>query len=285
MKALSFVAVHESVILKQAKTGGAAKCATSATCSRGWNWQFSGEASEFAEAFHFCASGHGAVLLHHGAHLHVLLNDGVDVLHRGAAAGGDALAALAVDQIVIAAFGIGHGVDYGFNLLKATFVNLGVLGNILQRADFGEHVHELFERAHFADLAKLIAKIFQREFFFAELAFELERGFLVNGLLGAFDERHDVAHTENARDDALGIETFEGVVFFAKADELYGGAGNFGDGKRRAAASVAVKFGENDAGEAEALVEFAGGADRVLTDHGVGDEEKFAWLQLFLEMG
>ena len=46
----SFVAVQESVILNQAKTGAAAKCATSATCNRGWNWQFSGEASEFAEA-------------------------------------------------------------------------------------------------------------------------------------------------------------------------------------------------------------------------------------------
>ena len=158
------------------------------------------------------------------------------------------------------------------------------LGIFCERADFGKHVHELFERAHFADLAKLIAKIFEREFFFAELAFELERGFLVNGLLGAFDQRHDVAHAENARDDALGIETFERVVFFAEADELYGRAGNFADGKRRAAAGVAVKLGENDAGEAEALVKFSGGADRVLTDHGVGDEENFAGLQFFLEM-
>ena len=117
-----------------------------------------------------------------------------------------------------------------------------------QRADFREHVHELFERAHFANLPKLIAEIFQREFFFAELALQLHRGFFVDGLLGAFDERHDVAHTENARDDSFGIEAFEGVVFFAEADELYGRAGNLGDGERRAAAGVAIKLGENDAG-------------------------------------
>ena len=39
------------------------------------------EAGEFAEAFHFAACGEGAVLLHHGAHLQVLLEDLIDVLH------------------------------------------------------------------------------------------------------------------------------------------------------------------------------------------------------------
>src|SRR5450755_532876 len=76
----------------------------------------SGHAGEFAEAFHFGAGGHGAVLLHHLAHLHVLLYYGVDVLDGGAASGGDAFAAFAVDYVMVAALLIGHGVDDRFDL-------------------------------------------------------------------------------------------------------------------------------------------------------------------------
>ena len=59
-----------------------------------------------------------------------------------------------------------------------------------------------------------------------------------------------------------GIEAFERVVFFAEADKFYRRAGDFADGERRAAAGVAIELGENDAGEAEALVKFAGGTAR-----------------------
>src|SRR4030095_3521374 len=103
-------------------------------------------------------------------------------------------------------------------------------------------------------------------------------------LLGAFDERKDVAHAENARNDSLRVKAFESVVFFPQADEFYGRAADFADGKRRAAACVAVKFGEDDAGEPEALVKCTGGANSVLTDHGVSDEENLARLQFLLEM-
>ncbi len=80
-----------------------------------------------------------------------------------------------------------------------------------------------------------------------------------------------------------GIKAFQGVVFFAQAYELYRRAGHFADGKRRAAARVAVELGENDAGEAEAFVKFAGGTDRVLPNHGVGDEQHFAGLQFLFQ--
>jgi len=36
-----------------------------------------------------------------------------------------------------------------------------------------------------------------------------------------FDERHEVAHAKHG-DDALGIKTFQGVVFFREADKLTG---------------------------------------------------------------
>ena len=77
----------------------------------------------------------------------------------------------------------------------------------------------------------------------------------VEGGLGLFDERHHVAHAEDAADDAVGMEGLEGVGLFADADELDGLAGDVADGERRAAAGVAVHLGEDDAGEAEARVE------------------------------
>src|SRR5260370_23923686 len=70
------------------------------------------QTAEFAEAFHFCTGGHGAVLLHHGAHLQVLLDDRVDVLHGRAAALGDALAAFAVNYVLVAAPLVCHRADY-----------------------------------------------------------------------------------------------------------------------------------------------------------------------------
>ena len=69
------------------------------------------------------------------------------------------------------------------------------------------------------------------------------------------------------------MEGLEGVRLFAGADELDGLAGDVANGERRAAAGVAVHLGEDDAGEAEALVEVLRRVDGVLAGHGVGDEE------------
>ena len=71
------------------------------------------------------------------------------------------------------------------------------------------------------------------------------------------------------------MEGFKRVVLFAHADELDGLSGDLANGKRRAAASVAVHFGEHNAGERKLLVELVGGVDRVLSGHGVGDEQDF----------
>ena len=61
--------------------------------------------------------------------------------------------------------------------------------------------------------------------------------------------------------------------FFAGADELDGLAGDVANGDGRAAAGVAVHLGEDDAGEAEALMKVLRRVDGVLAGHGVGDEE------------
>ncbi len=68
------------------------------------------------------------------------------------------------------------------------------------------------------------------------------------------------------------MEGLERVIFFANADELDRLAGDLADGERRAAASIAVHFGEDDAGECELLVEFVGRFDGVLSCHRVSDK-------------
>ena len=99
-------------------------------------------------------------------------------------------------------------------------------------------------------------------------------------MLGALDQAEHVAHAEDAGDDAVGIERLKRVVFLAQPHELHGRPSDFADGERRPAARVAVELGEHNSGEAEPAVEFAGGAHRVLADHGVGDEQDFGGLQL-----
>ena len=103
-------------------------------------------------------------------------------------------------------------------------------------------------------------------------------------VFGALDEREHVAHAEDAADDAVGMEGLEGVGLFAGADELDGLAGDVADGEGRAAAGVAVHLGEDDAGEAEALVEVLGGVDGVLAGHGVGDEEDLLRVEQLFEL-
>ncbi len=74
-------------------------------------------------------------------------------------------------------------------------------------------------------------------------------GLLTNGRL--FDEREHVAHAEDARGHAVGVEGLDLVELFAGADELDGLAGHRLDGERRAASGVAVELGEHDAVDVE----------------------------------
>src|SRR5260370_4421479 len=75
----------------------------------------SGQAGEFAQAFHFGPRGHCAILLHHCPHLQVLLEDAVDILNSSPTAFRDAFAPFAVDDVIVAALLVGHRVDDRFD--------------------------------------------------------------------------------------------------------------------------------------------------------------------------
>ena len=76
---------------------------------------------------HQALLAHLADLLHHVGHLLVLLQQLVDVLHRDAGAGGDALLAAGLDEVRVLAFALGHRPDDGLLALDRLGVDLGVL--------------------------------------------------------------------------------------------------------------------------------------------------------------
>ena len=97
--------------------------------------------------------------------------------------------------------------------------------------------------------------------------------FLVEVLLGLFNEREHIAHAEDAPGHAVGVEGLDLVELLADAGELDGLAGQRLDRQRRAAAGVTVELGEHDTGDIERIVKGLRGRDRVLTDHRVDDEQ------------
>ena len=93
------------------------------------------------------------------------------------------------------------------------------------------------------------------------------------------DQRQHVAHAEDARGHAVGMERLEPGELLAHARELDRLAGDVAHRERRAAARVAVELGEHDAGERQALVERARDVDRVLALHRVDHEQRLDGLQ------
>src|SRR5205823_8154464 len=83
--------------------------------------------------------------------------------------------------------------------------------------------------------------------------------------------------------DAVRMEGFQRVIFFAYTHELDRLAGDVADGERRPAPSIAIHLGEDYAGDRKLLVEFLRGADCVLAGHGVRDEQDLRGVQDLLE--
>ena len=190
------------------------------------------------------------------------------------------------DDLVVVALLVRHGVDDGFEADELLFVHVsGGLLHAREGADEGSILRMVSMEPSFLiclswSRKSSSVKPSPEQGLFGELfgLLAVERGF------GFFDEREHVAHAEDAADDAVGMEGLEGVGLFAGADELDGLAGDVADGEGRAAAGVAVHLGEDDAGEAEALVEVLGGVDGVLAGHGVGDEEDLLRVEQLFEL-
>ena len=151
-------------------------------------------------------------------------------------------------------------------------------GNLFGKlADFAGHFrHQVFQSAHIAHLLDLQFEIVEVETFAAPQLFcHFGGGLFVYAFLHVLHQRQHVAHAQNARGDAVGVEGFEAVGFFTRAEKLNRLAGDFAHRQGRAAARVAVHFGEDDAGERQGFIERLRGVHRVLAEHGVDDKQGF----------
>ena len=89
--------------------------------------------------------------------------------------------------------------------------------------------------------------------------------------------RHDVAHPQDARGHAVGVEGLERVELLSGADEQDRRAGHRAHRQGGAAAGVAVELGEDDAVEVHRLGERLGHVDGRLAGHGVEHQHHGSW--------
>ena len=184
---------------------------------------------------------------------------------------GDAGAARAVDDLRVAPLFGGHRPDDRFGAVDLLLVELLQFLAVLRHA--GDHAEQRLHRAELAHLLQLVHEVVESELAFRHLLGGLAGLLLVELLLRLFDQGKDIAHVEDARGHAIGVEDLEVLEPFAGRGEQDRLAGHARHRQRRTAAGVAVELGQHHAGEIHALVERLGRLDGVLADHCVDDEQ------------
>ncbi len=94
-------------------------------------------------------------------------------------------------------------------------------------------------------------------------------------LLGLFDQAEHVAHAEDARGHAVGMERIERFALFAHAEELDRLAGDRPHRERGTTTRVAVDLGQDHAGQRQGVIEGLGGVGGILAGHGIDHEQGF----------
>ena len=158
--------------------------------------------------------------------------------------------------------------------LEDAVVEIGI-GDL--RADLAHAGHHAEHARHAADalhLLQLLGHVVEIEDALLHLLGDLRRLLDVDRLRCLLDEADDVAHAEDARGDAGGMEILQRVPLLADAEQLDRLAGDGAHRQRGAAARIAVGARQHDAGDADALVERLGDVDGVLAGEAVGDEQR-----------
>src|SRR5438093_12906768 len=189
-------------------TGAAPGLGWSSGCGfsigRDWSSVMSPSSSPDGQAAERAASATPGELLHEALHLAELLDQAVDLGQRGARARCDPSPAGPVDDGGLAAFVPCHRPDDRLGPFELAAVDR-VLGVLRDAAHARDHRHELPDRAHLLDLLQLLEEVLEGELGLAQLLLELLRLRRVDGLLGALDERQDVAHAQDPAGEAVGM--------------------------------------------------------------------------------
>ena len=220
-----------------------------------------------------------AHLAYHGAHLCELTEQLVHILRRAATAARDAFLATAIDDIGIASFLSRHGKDYRFHMFQLIpFQRLLHIGRGCDFIEARDHLHDLAQWSHTLQLAHGIEKVLQVKFALLHFGLGLQRLFLVDGFLRAFDQRKYISHSQYTRGQTVGIERLQRIDFFTHAHELDRDAGHRAHRKRRPTPSITIHFGQDHARQRDGLVEVVRDAHRFLTGHGIGHQQHFTRL-------
>lgn len=167
-------------------------------------------------------------------------------------------------------------------MLHAFGVHLHVLHH------FGIHtrqkLEEVLKRTELLHLAHGRKEVFKVHAFLAHLLFKLFGFGFVESFLRFFNQRHHVAHLQDAASHALRVKLFERVGLLTNADVLDGLAENAVNGKRRATACVAIQLGKHYARNIESFVKALSDLHRLLTCHAVGNEQNFIRLDGCFEL-
>ena len=113
-----------------------------------------------------------------------------------------------------------------------------------------DHLQHALERAHLAQHPVALEEVVEGELAVHHAALHVLLLVVLDGRLGALDQRQDVAHAEDPRRHPVGVEPLDLVELLAGRRELDRLPGHGPDGQRRAAARVAVELRQHDAVEA-----------------------------------
>ena len=198
----------------------------------------------------------------------------VDFLDLGARAARDAPLALGVEHLRVAPLMGRHGGDDGLLALQHAVIETGGGDLLLHLADLRQHTQHARHAADALHLRELLRQVLQVEDALLHLGGDGLGLHHIDGLRRLLDQRHDIAHAEDAAGYAARMEVLERVPFLADADEFDGPAGDGTHGEGRATPTITVHTGEHDAGDTDFLLEALGEVDGVLTGQAIGNEER-----------
>ena len=163
-----------------------------------------------------------------------------------------------------------HAEDDGLYVLESIIVDVEVLDGL---AHTWYHANQVLDAAHLLDLLYLFVEVVEVKLILLDLLLQAACLLLVVLLLSPFDERNDIAHTEDAVCHTAWVERVERFHLLACADELDGLIDDASDAERSTTSGIAIKLGENNTRIVQPIIELLCRIDGVLTGHSVHDEE------------
>ena len=208
----------------------------------------------------------------------------IDLLNRGPASLCDSQPSTPIDDRSVSSFFGGHGVDDGLSLYQFLPIEIEASRGLCHLGKSWNHPKDRFQRPHLPNLLDLIPKIHQRKRILPDLTLQFLRLLGIEGDLGFLDQGEDIPHSKDSRGHPIRIESFQGIQFFAHADEFDGPLGHCFDRECRSSSRIPIHFSQNHSINTQSLIEILGDSDSVLAGHGIGHQEHLFRLKVVFDL-